>query len=250
MWAGSSSPTERRAAIAALALLLALWAPPATAQRADVDMALVLAVDGSASVDFQEFVLQMNGIAAAFRDPAVVAAVAGGPRGRIAVALMVWSGLDNPVGGVGWHVVEDAASATRFSEAARRLQRPVRPGATAINFAIRSAVDMMEASGFDADRRVVDLSGDGRENNVLDALAATDAGRREAVALGVTVNGLPILTDDPDLERYFLENVVGGPGAFMIAARNYDDFARAMREKLLREIEGELLIGALSEAQE
>lgn len=220
-----------------------LWPASLLAQVTQVDMELVLAVDGSASVDYDEFKLQMQGISAAFRDPEIIAAVSDGPHGRIAVTLMVWSGRDAPVGGLGWHVIGDRTAALKFSVAIQRLFRPVRPGATAINFAIRKALASLRNNGFESPRKVIDISGDGKENNLVDALAATDAGRREAMAAGVTVNGLPIMTDDPDLERYFLENVVGGPGAFLIPARDYSDFGRAMREKLLREIRGDMLIG-------
>lgn len=224
-------------------LIVLLTCAPAVAEQTPVDMELVLAVDGSASVDYDEFNLQMSGFAAAFRDPEVIAAITRGPHGKIAVTLMVWSGRDAPVGGIDWHLLEDKASALKFSIALKRMFRPVRPGATAINFAIRNALQRMRTNGFDGTRKVIDLSGDGKENNVVDALAATDVGRQEALAEGVTINGLPIMTDEPDLERYFLDNVVGGPGAFMVPARNYNDFGRAIHKKLLREIRGEMLIG-------
>ncbi|WP_416896826.1 MAG: DUF1194 domain-containing protein [Minwuia sp.] len=224
-------------------LIIGLTAAPAAAEQTPVDLELVLAVDGSASVDFEEFRLQMHGIAAAFRDPGVLEAISSGPFGGVAVNLMVWSGLDAPVAGTDWYLIRDPVSAYRFASDVQDLDRPVRPGATAINYAIRNALTRLRTNGFNGLRRIIDVSGDGKENNLIDALAAIDVGRQEALAEGVVINGLPIMTDDPFLERYYLEYVVGGPGSFLIPARNYGDFARAMREKLYREISGEMLIG-------
>lgn len=226
-----------------LSFLIFIACAPAWAQQVKVDLELVLAVDGSASVDYDEFNLQMGGFAAAFRDPRIIGSIMDGRQGSIAVTLMVWSGRDASVGGIDWHLVNDPASALEFSLALEKMFRPVTPGATAINFAIRNALHRLRTNNYDGARMVIDLSGDGRENNAVNALAAADIGRREALAEGVTINGLPILTDEPDLASYFREIVVGGPGAFMITANDYSDFGRAIREKLLREISGAMLIG-------
>jgi hypothetical protein len=227
-----------------LTLLFCLIGTPVLAQRIPVDLELVLAVDGSASVDHEEFLLQMGGIANAFRDRQIVDTITQGEHGQVAVTLMIWSGKDAPVAGVDWQLVYDGTSSLRFAAAIRDMYRPVRPGATAINFAIREALKSIEANDFDGTRKIIDLSGDGMENNAVDALSPADIGRREAMASGVTINGLPIMTDDPNLQDYFRDVVVGGPGAFMMPALNYDDFGRAIREKLLKEIRSEPLIGA------
>lgn len=234
--------TSRHAAAAVLALAM-LTGGPVAAQERPVDLELVLAVDGSASVDYVEFNLQMTGIARAFRDEEVVAAVGKGPFHTVVVTLMVWSGNETPVADIGWFEVSDRTSCWRFATAVERMVRPIQPGATAINNAIKSALDRLNGNRYGGVRRVIDISSDGKENALTDFLSATDIGRSLAIADGVTVNGLPILTDEPDLERYFRENIVGGPDAFLIPARSYEDFAEAMRRKLLREISGEPLIG-------
>ena len=227
----------------ALLLLSLLVVAPASAQQIAVDLELVLAVDGSASVDTDEFELQLTGIANAFRDPEIIGEIVNGDRGRIAVTLMMWSGLDADVRDIGWHMISDASSSLAFADLLQRTPRAVRAGATALNQALGEALQRIEDNAYEGDRKIIDLSGDGRENNLVSALDPIDVGRRNANAAGVTVNGLPIMTDDPDLDQYYLDNVVGGVGAFMIPARDYDDFGQAIRQKLLREIKGEWLIG-------
>jgi len=228
-------------------LILCLMLPaPAMAQRTAVDLELLLAVDGSASVDTAEFNLQLRGIAQAFRDPEIISSIIEGRWGQIAVTLMIWSGLDADVRDIGWHLITDPASALAFARRLERTPRLVRPGATALNQALHEALNRIRNNSFEGDRKIIDLSGDGRENNLVSALDPIDVGRRDANAAGVTVNGLPIMTDDPDLDQYFLEVVVGGDGAFMVPARDYDDFGRAIHQKLLREIKGDLLIGRRS----
>lgn len=213
--------------------------------RIPVDLELVLAVDGSASVDYDEYKLQMRGIALALRDPEIIDAIQRGPTGRIAITMMIWSGNETPVGNLGWYLVSDAESAERFAARLDWLYRPVRPGATAINHALKLATARILANEFVGARQVIDLSSDGTENAMTDHLAPLDQGRDFAIANNVTVNGLPILNDEPNLETYFADNVVGGAGAFQVAARDYQDFARAFKEKLRREIQGTMLIGKL-----
>lgn len=225
-----------------LALFL-VFSAPVLAQQTPVDLELVLAVDGSASVDSDEFELQLTGIARAFRDPEIMASIFDGPRGRIAVTLMIWSGLDANVRDIGWHLVDGPDTALAFADTLQRTPRLVRPGATALNQALHRARELIMTNAYRGDRKIIDLSGDGKENNLVSALDPIDVGRRDANAAGITVNGLPIMTDDPRLDRYFLENVVGGQNAFMIRAQDYDDFGRAIREKLLREIRGDILVG-------
>jgi hypothetical protein len=215
----------------ALAALLAGWSWSAGAQR-PVDLELVLAVDSSGSVDGAEFALQMQGIAAAFRDPAVIRALEVHTPQGIAVALMHWSGRHEELVVLDWTLVSDASSAGAFAErvagAPRRLL-----GTTAIADAIHFAMAELRANAFAGTRRAIDLSGDGMSNAGGHPRDARDA----AAAEDITINGLAILNEQPALDLYYEWNVIGGPAAFVIAAADYDDFARAMRLKLLREIE-------------
>lgn len=226
-------------------IVVLIFAVPVAAADIEVDLELVLAVDGSASVDFEEFRLQMIGFATAFRDPGIIDGITSGRHGRIAVALMLWSGRDAPVAGVGWHLISDRSTADRFARALLHMPRAVRPGATAINYALLEALHQLDDNGYKGTRQVIDLSADGKENNLVDSLAPIDIGRREAIARNVTINGLPIMTDEPDLEHYFRRTIIGGPGAFLIRADDYTDFGRAIRVKLLREIRSGMLVGML-----
>jgi hypothetical protein len=223
---------SRRAAL--LALALAVLLPRAGAQAERVDLELLLAVDASGSVGFDEFALQMDGIARAFRHPDLVAAVqSAGPRG-IAVGMIQWSSHSFWARPVRWQRVHDRASAQRFADAVDRASRAVVIGRTAIATALDRAVAELEGNRFLGDRRVIDVSGDGRAN--MGELPAT--ARDRALARGITVNGLAIRTRDPGLDRYYLQHVVGGPGAFVMSVEGYETFAAAMRRKLLREIGG------------
>lgn len=222
-----------------LLFLLAGWLaliPPAWGEEKTVDLQLVLAVDGSASVDGLEFRLQLEGIASAFRDNDVIQAIRAGPLKRIAVALVVWSEADGPKDSLPWHVVEDARSAQALAGAIFQHPRRIEPGATGIGKAVIYAANMIERSGFVSRRRVIDLSGDGVESAFRDWGIPTIQGRSFAVERGITVNALAILNDEPNLESYFRRNLIGGDGAFVMAVENYEDFADAMRRKLLREI--------------
>jgi hypothetical protein len=213
-------------------LLLGAPVEMARAEQA-VDLELVLAVDCSGSVDQAEFELQMQGIASAFRDPEVVRALeAHAPRG-VAVALVQWAGRKQEELVVKWTLLIDAGSAEDFAGRVVGAPRWM-VGETAIADAIDFAAAQLRHNLFAAARRVVDVSGDGVTNSGRDPDVARDA----AVAEGVTVNGLAILNEEPELDLYYRRHVIGGPGAFVVAAADYGDFARAMRQKLLREIEG------------
>ena len=210
-------------------------APPARAQTA-VDLQLVLAVDASGSVDAREYALQMTGIAAAFRDPAVLAAIAKGHHGRIAVALVTWAESSHPKDASPWHVVGDPASAGSFARLAESFPRRV-VGGTGIGRALFFCMRMIEQSAFESPRRVVDLSGDGAESTTRYFRAEVGQAKARARASKITINGLAILTDEPDLERYYRDEVIVGPGAFTMATAVYEDIAEAFRRKLIREIE-------------
>lgn len=223
-----------------LGVLAGAWAGPAVPQTA-VDLELMLAVDASGSVDAREFDLQTQGLAAAFRDPEVSAALAAYAPGGAAVALMQWSGRGQQVLAVDWTLVRDRAAAHAFADAIAGAGRRLL-GETAIADALAFAIDQLERNRFRGARRVIDLSGDGPTN----AGGNPDPLRDAAVALGITVNALAIVNEAPVLDYYYAERVVGGPGAFTMVAKDYEDFAQAIRRKLLREIEGAGL--ALQEA--
>ena len=202
---------------------------PARAQE-PVDLALVLAVDSSGSVSGYEFDLQMRGLAEAFRSPGVVNAIKAAAPNGIAVNLMQWSSVDEQGQAFGWLEVRDTQSAERVADLIDRTPRLVQDGATAISAALDYATRL--ALGVDAKRRVIDVSGDGRDNQSGKILE----GRLRAVAAGITVNGLAILNEDPLLEFYYLSEIIGGEGAFVLGADDYDDFAQAMEIKLIKEI--------------
>jgi hypothetical protein len=218
-------------AIAAVCLVLA-FGLSASAQSNAVDLALVLAVDASGSVDQTRFELQKQGYAAAFRHPRVIGAIQSGPTQSIAVIVMQWTGPALQVTAVPWTRLSDAASANAFADAIAKSPRALFGGGTSISGAVDTAMALLFDNPYRAARRIVDISGDGANNRGRPASLARD----EAVRAGVGINGLPILTLEPDLDRYYEQNVIGGPGAFVIAAKSYETFADAILKKLIAEI--------------
>jgi len=239
--------------IALVASLIGLPALPATAEDLPVDLELVLAVDISGSVDEVEARLQREGYIAALRHPHVVEAIEGGMFGRIAVAYVEWAGDHYQRTMLDWTVIEDQESASAFADAL--LETPLATAHwTSLSAAIDHAVPMFEGNGFKGFRRVIDISGDGHNNRGRPVEWARD----DAVAAGITINGLPIVNDRPNpwggrppagLDLYFEERVIGGPGAFMIVAEDYSAFASAIFSKLLLEIAGEQQPPAFAAAQ-
>ena len=216
----------------ASAVLAAAFALPAPARAIAVDLELALCVDSSSSVSFDEFFLQTHGLAEAFRSRPVIEAIRA--VGGIAVTVMQFSSADRQRTAIAWTHVGDADSAGALADALERAPRYVTGGTTAIGSAISSAANGFRDNGFEGARLAIDVSGDGRSNaGVLTAFA-----RDRAVAEGVTISGLAILNEEPNLDRYYLENVIGGPAAFVGSANDYRDFARAILAKLLREIGG------------
>ena len=219
--------------ICALALTLA---QPAAAQRssehAQVDLQLVLAVDVSGSVSHGRFELQKQGYAEAFRNPRVINAIRSGMTQAIAVTMTQWTGPDLQVQVVPWTVIKDEATAKAFAVAVESAPRHLFSGGTSISGAIDHAMRLMPTSPSKGLRKVIDVSGDGANNRGRPAFLARD----EAVAAGVTINGLPILALEPDLDRHYWNQVVGGPGAFMIGAESYERFGEAVLKKLITEI--------------
>lgn len=224
------------------AIVLGSFAAPLSAAQ-DVDLELVLAVDGSGSISPSEFKLQLNGTAAAFRDPEVQQAIVSGPKGRIAVSMMIWADAAFPKFKTGWHVLNSTASADRFAILLQGFHQHtgrkfgIGGGGTGIGDGVAHALEMIDRNAHSGLRRVVDVSGDGIETDPWFKKAIQLPGARQlAEARNVTINGLAILTDFPKLDEWYRENVIRGPGSFVVEAAGFDDFAEAIREKLLREI--------------
>ncbi|MGK7344731.1 MAG: DUF1194 domain-containing protein, partial [Candidatus Nitrospinota bacterium M3_3B_026] len=221
------------ACLSALPAALAL-AAGAPARAGPVDLELVLAVDASSSVDRSEFDLQMQGLAGAFRDPKVQAAIEAAGDLGIAVTLVQWSGARRQEVAVPWTRVADAGAAEALAERIATTPRFVIGGGTALGSAMAFALGRFRDNGFDGRRRVIDVSGDGRANQGR----LPGQVRDEAVGAGVTVNGVAILNEERALDRYYRDNVIGGTAAFLLTAADYEDFARAIVAKLVRELSG------------
>lgn len=197
-----------------------------------VDLALALAVDASSSVDYDEFGLMMGGYAAAFRDEEIQAAALAGPRGAIAVCLLLWSGRGAHAVGVPWTVLEDAATAAAIAAAIESCPRLVPAGATALGEGMAAGLAQLATCPAPASRGVMDVSGDGAHNQGRPPGPVRDIG----VAAGFTINGLAVVNEEPDLLDHYTREVIGGPGSFAMACPDYAAFAEAIRRKLLREI--------------
>jgi hypothetical protein len=193
-------------------------------------LALVLAIDVSASVSADSYVLQHEGIARAFENRRLVDAVSALP-GGIEVLILEWSDPDQISVTVGWRRVDDPASAAAFAAAVRATKRSSN-GRTAIGPALLAAASAFNRLPEPAVRRVIDISGDGMANFGLAPRVARD----QIVASGISVNGLAILTEEPWLEGYYRSNVIGGPGAFVVVAEDFGSFADAMLRKLVQEV--------------
>lgn len=211
-------------------LLLAVWTY-ASAQIA-VDLQLVLAVDASGSVDQRRFELQRQGYVAAFRDPRVLSAIQAGSTQAIAVTMVQWTGPELQIQVLPWTVLRDATTAQTFAAAIAATPRRLFSGGTSISGVIDYAVPLFLESPFKGARRVLDISGDGSNNRGRPAASARD----QAVRAGIVINGLPILALEPALDRHYTDHVIGGPGAFAIAAESYETFADAILKKLIREM--------------
>ncbi|WP_230531453.1 DUF1194 domain-containing protein [Microvirga roseola] len=223
---------------AGLGLALALLAPPVRAQTEnEVDLALVIAVDVSFSMDTDEQALQREGFAEAFRSQPVHDAVRGGMLGRIAVSYMEWAGSPDQRVIIPWTILDNSESLMAFADriASVPLRRAQR---TSISGAIDFGVKMLEDSGVTATRQVLDISGDGPNNQGRYVIEARD----EALAKGIIINGLPIMLrkpgylDIPELDVYYKDCVIGGQGAFTVPVRERDQFIEAIKTKILLEI--------------
>jgi hypothetical protein len=224
-------PEIRWAAACAVAIYTACLAAPVRAETA-VDLELVLAVDASGSVDYTRFELQRRGYVAAFRNPQVLEAIQGGGNQSIAVAMVQWTGPLLQAQIVPWTVVKDQASANAVAGIIETTPRRLYGGGTSISGAIDYSMRWFRQDPFKATRHVIDVSGDGSNNSGRSVRRARD----EAVAADVVINGLPILAWEPNLDEYYKENVIGGPGAFMVVAQSFDTFADAILKKMINEI--------------
>ncbi|RAI55414.1 DUF1194 domain-containing protein [Roseicella frigidaeris] len=218
-----------------------------------VDLALCLAVDVSASVDFDEFGLMIGGYATAFRDPGLVAACAAGPRGGIAVAMLFWSGTwpamrhaAPPELAVPWMRVDGPAAAEALAAAIEAAPRLPQPGATGLGEGMAAGLALLARCPAEAARLVLDVSGDGRHNQGPPPGPVRDLG----VAAGVTINGLAVLNEEPDLLDHYRAEVIGGPGCFAMDCPDYAAFAAAIRAKLAREVGAPLLAARFDFARE
>ena len=230
--------------LAALMFFGVLGAGPARAAAAEaVDVALVLAADVSRSIDAGEFDLQRRGYAAGIASPKVLTAIQAGEHGAIAVCFVEWSGPDEQMTVVKWTVIKDGESAAEFASILTNAPRSF-TGRTSISAGIDYAVKELAQSGVTAERRIIDVSGDGTNNA---GRPVTDA-RDQAVAAGVAINGLAIINERPagyffahtqppgGLPAYYKENVVGGTGAFLQVVQDFTTFGDAITNKLLTEI--------------
>jgi hypothetical protein len=232
--------------------MAAIWAAMASAtmsqtapQDIGVGVELVLAVDVSRSIDPSEQIIQRQGYAEAFRSPEVQDAILNGGWGQVAITYVEWAGAYTQSVAIPWTLIDSRAAANDF---AARIEggRAISASRTSISGAIDFSATLFDQNGFAGMRRVIDVSGDGPNNNGRGVIAARD----EAIARGITINGLPLMTHDgedgsfggrstiPDLDQYYADCVIGGPGAFWIPATRWDQFASAVRQKLVLELAG------------
>jgi hypothetical protein len=234
MAAGAGSVCLSR--LLAAALLFVAWSQspaPALGEDSEVDLALVLAIDCSFSVDSHEFQLQMEGLGRAFRRPEVQRAIRAGDRRRIAVSAIQWSESTRQMVVLPWTIVSSDAEAEALGATLAAIPRRLGEGGTSISGALLFAESLLAAAP-SASRRVVDLSSDGRNNSGPPVGPVRD----RLVAGGITINALPILNEFPTLDIYFEDRIAGGEGHFVLPARDYEAYGDAIFRKLLREITG------------
>lgn len=228
----------RGALLFACAAMELIAAPAAADVR--VDLELVLAVDVSRSMDVDELGVQRDGYAAAFRHPDVISAIRSGPSQSIAVTYVEWAGPEHQVVVLPWTVIDGDAAARGFSD--RLLNSPPgRYSGTSISGGLMFSAAAFAGNGFAGERRVIDVSGDGPNNRGV----PVEPVRAEIIEQGITINGLPLLVKRPfgpyaidNLDVYYEDCVIGGPGAFLIPVHDMSQLAAAIRRKLVLEIAG------------
>jgi hypothetical protein len=226
-----------------LAVLTMLAVPAVVRATEPVDLLLVLASDVSRSVDQPKFQLQRDGYTAALNDPRVIEAIQSGTHRRIALCFVEWSGAGAQKVVVDWTLIDGAEAARKFSDALVEAPRSF-ADRTSISGAIDFSMEQFGRAPFESKRRTIDVSGDGTHNSGRGLLAA----REDALAQGVTINGLVILSERPlpwnpehtnppgGLAKYYQDNVIGGPGAFVMVAEGFQSFGQAIISKLIAEI--------------
>jgi hypothetical protein len=227
----------------ALAIALLALAVPCARAAEQVDLLLALAMDVSRSMEYPKFLLQRQGYAAAVTDPQVLKAIRSGPHGKIALCFIDWSGGAEQRLIIDWNVIDSAGSAQHFADLIVEAPRSFNDR-TSIGGGIAFAAFEIARAPYEAERQTIDVSGDGTNNAGRDVQFARD----QAVAKGINVNGIAILTDiresrTPEhtnppggLEKYYRENVIGGPGSFVMVAEDFSSFGKAMVKKLIAEI--------------
>src|SRR5262249_30974941 len=227
-------PIWHAAALAAAALVILGVFGAGTSARAqtEVDLHLALAVDASGSVNQYRFELQKRGYVAALRNPKVLSAILGGRTQSIGVSLYQWTGPFLQVQVLPWTVLKDEASIKAAASVIETTPRQLYGGGTSISGAIDYAMHLFPQSPFKSERQVIDVSGDGSNNSGRSVTRARD----EAIAKDVTINGLPILAFEPYLDQYYHDFVIGGPGAFMEVAKDFESFGEAILKKMIVEI--------------
>ena len=233
--------TATRRLVFVIATAVLVGSPVARAAE-EVDLLLVLSSDVSRSIDAQKFKLQRDGYAAAVVNPRVIQAIRSGALGKIAISFVEWSGVRQQEIVIDWTVIRDEAAAKDFSAQIIKAPRAFRDR-TSISGGIDFGMAQLARAPFHANRHTIDVSGDGIHN---DGRAVTDA-RDEALAKGVTINGLVILSEQTisnafhtnppgGLDAYYRNNVIGGPGAFVMVAENFSSFGQTILNKLSAEI--------------
>ena len=209
-----------------------LDAASASASEQEVDLELVLAIDVSGSVDDGEYMLQTEGLAAAFEHPEILAAIKRAGVQGVSIAIVQWSSPDEQWLAMEWAFLRDEASLAQLGTRLRRMPRRFFAGDTVLSKAMKFSGQLFADNGFSSRRQVIDVSGDGGIEN----LGITRAARDDLVGAGIVINGLAIETDVDDLEEFYRHNVIGGPDSFVMTVANYQDFEMAIRRKLIREI--------------
>ncbi len=219
--------------LAVLFVACLLWPAAGRAQqKIPVDVQLILAVDSSGSINADEFRLQMDGFTAAFRNPAILEAIQRGKVGAIAVTLVEWSSVDQQHQSIGWTMISDQESMALFADQLAVTPRFIPGGSTSVSDALNYTGHLFAKSGFDSERRVIDVSGDGSNNSGI----PPDSVRDRLVEAGIVINGLAILNDEPNLKDYYAASVIGGAGSFVLVAESYETFSDAILSKLIQEI--------------
>jgi len=233
--------TRFLAALLVLSVFVAVRSPATAGET--VDLLLVLASDVSRSVDQPKFELQRQGYAAAIADARVLTAIRSGPHSRIAICFVEWSGVGAQKLLIDWTIIGDDEAANQFGTQLLELPRSF-ADRTSISGGIDFAMQQLDRAPVEAARRTIDVSGDGTNNSGRDVSSARD----DALAKGVTINGLVILSERPmpwniehtnppgGLEAYYRNNVVGGPGSFVMVAQDFNSFGQAIVQKLITEI--------------